>query len=103
MGKALQIRVSAVTWNEDLLEKLWPKLTELAFSVPIKHEKHGVLEMVKALDEGLQFLDFVLAALLLVVHQALHHLGGFIPEVVVTGIQLDLAVVDVCCMSTYFI
>ncbi|QCC84598.1 hypothetical protein DDIC_01615 [Desulfovibrio desulfuricans] len=58
MGKALQIRVSAVTWNEDLLEKLWPKLTELAFSVPIKHEKHGVLEMVRALDEGLQFLPW---------------------------------------------
>ncbi len=58
MGEALQIRVSAVTWNEDLLEKLWPKLTELAFSVPIKHEKHGVLEMVRALHEGLQFLPW---------------------------------------------
>ena len=58
MGEALQIRVSAVTWNEDLLEKLWPQLTELAFSVPIKHEKHGVLEMVRALHEGLQFLPW---------------------------------------------
>lgn len=56
MGKALQIRVTAVTWNEDLLEQLWPQLSELAFSVPIKHENHGVLEMVRALDEGLQFL-----------------------------------------------
>ncbi len=58
MGEALQIRVTAVTWNEDLLEKLWPKLTELAFSVPIKHEKHGVLEMVRALHDGLQFLPW---------------------------------------------
>ncbi|MBB5143072.1 MULTISPECIES: hypothetical protein [Desulfovibrio] len=58
MGNALQIRVTAVTWNEDLLEKLWPKLTELAFSVPIKHEKHGVLEMVRALSDGLQFLPW---------------------------------------------
>ena len=58
MDEALQIRVTAVTWNEDLLEKLWPKLTELAFSVPIKHEKHGVLEMVRALHEGLQFLPW---------------------------------------------
>lgn len=58
MGNALQIRVTAVTWNEDLLEKLWPKLTELAFSVPIKHEKHGVLEMVRALNDGLQFLPW---------------------------------------------
>ena len=58
MGEALQIRVTAVTWNEDLLEKLWPQLTELAFSVPIKHEKYGVLEMVRALHEGLQFLPW---------------------------------------------
>ncbi len=58
MGEAVQIRVTAVTWNEDLLEKLWPQLTELAFSVPIKHEKHGVLEMVRALHEGLQFLPW---------------------------------------------
>ncbi|WP_297828712.1 hypothetical protein [uncultured Desulfovibrio sp.] len=58
MGEALQIRVSAVTWNEDLLEKLWPQLTELAFSVPIKHEKRGVLEMVRALDEGLTFMKW---------------------------------------------
>ena len=53
MGKVLQIRVGVVTWNEDLLEELWPKLAELAFSVPIRHEKRGVLEMVRALDEGL--------------------------------------------------
>ena len=58
MGKALQIRVSAVTWNEDLLEELWPRLTELAFSVPILHEKRSVLEMVRALDEGLTFMDW---------------------------------------------
>ncbi len=58
MGKALQIRVSAVTWNEDLLEELWPRLAELAFSVPIKHERRGVLEMVRALDDGLKFLPW---------------------------------------------
>lgn len=58
MGKALQIRVSAVTWNQDLLEQYWPQLSELAFSVPIKHEKRGVLEMVRALDQGLQFMKW---------------------------------------------
>ncbi|MDR2745529.1 MAG: hypothetical protein LBB66_10120 [Desulfovibrio sp.] len=58
MGKVLQIRVSAVTWNEDLLEKFWPELTELAFSVPVKHEKRGVLEMVRALDEGFRFMGW---------------------------------------------
>ena len=58
MGKALQIRVSAVTWDEDLVEKLWPRVSELAFSVPLKHEKRGVLEMVRALDDGLKFMDW---------------------------------------------
>lgn len=58
MGKALQIRVSAVTWNEDLLTELWPRLSELAFSVPLKHEKHGVLEMVRALSDGLKFMPW---------------------------------------------
>ena len=58
MGRALQIRVSAVTWNEDLLEECWPRLTELAFSVPVSHERRGVLEMVRALDDGLKFLPW---------------------------------------------
>ncbi len=53
MGKALQIRLSAVTWNEDLLEKLWPQLSELAFTLP--HSKRGVLEMVQCLSDGLDF------------------------------------------------
>ncbi len=53
MGKALQIRVSAVTWNEDLLEKLWPQLSELAFALP--HDKRGVVEMVQCLSDGLDF------------------------------------------------
>ena len=58
MGKALQIRVSAVTWDVELLEKLWPRLSELAFSVPVKHDKHGVLEMVQSLGDGLKFMDW---------------------------------------------
>lgn len=58
MGKVLQIRVIAVTWNDDLLEENWPKLTQLAFSVPIKLENHGLLEMVRALSEGLQFMKW---------------------------------------------
>lgn len=58
MGKVLQIRVTAVTWDDELLEKYWPRITRLAFSVPIKLENHGVLEMVRALSEGLQFEDW---------------------------------------------
>lgn len=55
MGKALQIRVIAVTWDPELVEEYWPRLSELAFSVPIKLANHGVLEMVRALSEGLKF------------------------------------------------
>lgn len=55
MGKVLQIRVIAVTWNEDLIEEYWPRVAKLAFSVPIKLANRGVLEMVRALEEGLEF------------------------------------------------
>lgn len=58
MGKALQIRVSASTWDVELLEKLWPSLYELAKSIPVHQEKEGVFEMVRALDEGLRFMDW---------------------------------------------
>ncbi|MBQ9405843.1 MAG: hypothetical protein IJU37_03775 [Desulfovibrio sp.] len=58
MGQALQIRVIATTWNPDLLEELWPRLSELAFSIPINHERRGVLEMVRALEDGLQFMPW---------------------------------------------
>ncbi|MDE5832151.1 MAG: hypothetical protein K2H64_04070 [Desulfovibrio sp.] len=58
MGQVLQIRVIAVTWNDDLVEEEWPRISRLAFSVPVKLENHGVLEMVRALAEGLKFMDW---------------------------------------------
>lgn len=58
MGKVLQIRVIAVTWNDDLLEENWPRLSRMAFAVPVKLENHGLLEMVRALSEGLQFMKW---------------------------------------------
>lgn len=58
MGTALQIRVSAVTWDEDLVPRLWPRLAELAFSMPLTFEKRGVLEMVQALHDGLKFMPW---------------------------------------------
>ena len=58
MGKVLQIRVTAATWNEDLMEEEWPRLTRLAFSLPIKFKDRGVLEMVRALSEGLEFMNW---------------------------------------------
>lgn len=58
MGRILQIRVTSWTWDEDLVVKAWPRLAELAFSVPLKHEKHGVMEMVAALGDGLAFMKW---------------------------------------------
>ena len=58
MGKVLQIRVIATTWDEELLEDYWPRLARLAFSMPVKIEKHGVLEMVRALADGLEFMKW---------------------------------------------
>ena len=58
MGKILQIRVSAWTYDEAEVEEAWPRLAELAFSVPLKRRKRGVLEMVTALDDGLRFMNW---------------------------------------------
>ena len=49
----------------------------------------------EALNEQLQFLDFFLVLLVLVPDHSLDHLAGFIPEVVVAHVHLDLAVVDI--------
>ncbi len=58
MGKALQIRVSAVTWDQGLPEKLWPRITELAATVPSSEKKLGVVEIVYRLYDGLQFMKW---------------------------------------------
>lgn len=58
MGKVLQIRVIAVTWDDELLEEYWPKISKLAFDVPIKLANKGLLEMVRALSEGLEFMKW---------------------------------------------
>ena len=58
MGKVLQIRVIATTWDEELVEDYWPRLAQMAFEVPIKLEKRGVLEMVRALADGLEFMKW---------------------------------------------
>jgi hypothetical protein len=58
MGKILQIQVRAWTYDEAEVEQAWPRLAELAFSVPLKHHTRGVLEMVTALDDGLRFMDW---------------------------------------------
>lgn len=58
MGKVLQIRVTAVTWDYDLVEEYWPKLYGLAFGLPITFNNRGLLEMVRGLSEGLRFMNW---------------------------------------------
>ena len=49
----------------------------------------------ETLDKRLKFLDLFFRLFVLVAHHALHQLAGFIPEVVVSHIELDLIVIDV--------
>lgn len=58
MGKILQIRVSAWTYDEGEVETAWPRLAELAVAVPLKRNKLGVLELVESLDDGLRFMNW---------------------------------------------
>ncbi len=86
MGKALQIRVSAVTWDEGLPEKLWPQLFDLAKSVPSTENKLGVLEMAFRLGDGLQFMDWS--------QERRQALGNDIEQAVTTAKELERALAD---------
>ena len=55
MGKVLQIRVIAVTWNKDLMEEEWPRIMQLALKAPVKWDNVGVLELARVLDDCLKF------------------------------------------------
>ncbi|MGE4492905.1 MAG: formin-like protein 18 [Syntrophotalea sp.] len=58
MGKVLQVRVYAYTYDEAEVRKTWPRLWSLAFeeSKPgFPYEMAGVLELVRALDDLYQF------------------------------------------------
>lgn len=57
MGKHLQIRVMAYTYDADELPKIWPNLCNLAFGDDsvAGAGTHGVLELAQALDDGCNF------------------------------------------------
>jgi hypothetical protein len=58
MGKVLQVRVYAYTYNEEDVRKTWPRLWSLAFEETkpgFPYEMAGVLELVRALDDLYQF------------------------------------------------
>ena len=57
----------------------------------------------EARDKTLQFFDFVFFFTVLVTHQSLHQLAGFIPEVIVPGVDFDLFEVDIYDVGAYHI
>ncbi|MDO9584517.1 MAG: formin-like protein 18 [Desulfomicrobium sp.] len=65
MGKILQIRVYAYTYDENEVRKTWPKLWHMAFETfkpGFPRETAGALELVRALDDLYQFGDMPEAA-----------------------------------------
>ena len=61
MGKILQIRVGAWTYDEDEVTAAWPKLTALVWSELVRRGhsgmKRGVTELAEYLPDALRFAD----------------------------------------------
>lgn len=61
MGKVLQIRVSAWTYDEDEVVRTWPRLTELVWPQLDKWVsagmKRGVLELAEYAADAIRFSD----------------------------------------------
>ena len=62
MGKVLQIRVSAWTYDEDEVARTWPQLTALVWpeggSWTVAGSRHGVMELAEALPDVVRFGDW---------------------------------------------
>ncbi|NLY41006.1 MAG: hypothetical protein GX055_05230 [Desulfovibrionales bacterium] len=60
MGRVLQVRVLAYTYDEQDVRTTWPVLWQWAFEETrpgFPHDKKGVLELVRAIDEMCRFQD----------------------------------------------
>lgn len=57
MGKVLQIRVMAYTFDQEDVKRAWPLLYTQVWgeSEPRPDEVRGVLDLVRGLDDGCQF------------------------------------------------
>ena len=90
MGKILQIRVTAWTYDEDEVTRTWPRLTALVWPERDKWAaagaKHGVLELAKALPDVARFGDWPEAARLA--------LKGGIDQVYGLSVKLETALAD---------
>lgn len=51
MGKILQIRVSASTYDVSQVGKRWPKLAAHAWGVDVDKQEHGLLELVETIED----------------------------------------------------
>ena len=89
MGKVLQIRVYAYTYDEADVRKAWPRLWSLAFEETrpkFPYEKAGVLELVRALDDLYQFG--------VVPEDVRRVLGAGVPKVVAAAEDLERHLAD---------
>lgn len=60
MGRVLQVRVWATTYDEDDVQKAWPRLHKLAWpdNNAVYVAKQGVLEMIDTLVDAHRFADW---------------------------------------------
>lgn len=62
MGRVLQIRVTAWTYDEDEVTRTWPRLTALVWPESEKWsppgQRHGVMDLAKALPDAARFGDW---------------------------------------------
>ena len=54
MGKVLQVRVTASTYNDSDVEKAWPSLWKLVWQEPAVIPKKGVLELAGAVYDAVR-------------------------------------------------
>jgi hypothetical protein len=54
MGRLLQIRVMARTFDENEVRDAWPKLSELAWGKVLPEQGQGVLELASTLEDKLR-------------------------------------------------
>ncbi len=60
MGKVLQVRVMAYTFDPDEVKEAWPNLHALVWGDASQHPAApcGVLELVRGLDDGCRFVPW---------------------------------------------
>ncbi len=87
VGRVLQIRVSASTFNPDDLDREWPVLVSLGFTPPvILEQERGVLQLVENLADRLDMG--------VLPEEAARDLGDFIRKAAAAKERLEAALAE---------